>query len=58
MKNSILTLGKTLNKVEQQTIQGGTSRRKYCKTLKKLLLGGGFQGDYNDGHDAYNKHCN
>lgn len=45
MKNSIATLGKVMNKVEQKSVVGGVSRAEYCNTLQDLIFGGGYQGD-------------
>ncbi|SNR15904.1 hypothetical protein [Tenacibaculum jejuense] len=57
MKKSIATLGSVMNKQQLMTINGGVSRRRYCKTLKNLILGGGYQGDYQYAVDTYNQHC-
>ncbi len=58
MKKSILSLGKVITKREQLTIKGsGESRFEYCKTLRGLIFGGGYQGDRDYAMETYNKHC-
>ncbi len=42
---------------QMEQIEGGVTQEQYCATLGALLIGGGYQGDYEYGFSVYREHC-